>query len=128
MGVVQSPDGYLKAHELHVLVDNPEVRNYLEVMGIDIKDTGHLVQLATPGLEGSDVLIDDFITGCMKLKGEAMSLDLRTLLCEVRLRERSDDKRYQALAHMLNEVRELVSRGTIEKEELHPCLLKTRRN
>merc|ERR1719512_334424 len=77
--------GCISRDELRMLASNSRVRNYFELLDIEVADVDMFYEMMA-GLVGSDELdIDLFVAGCMKMKGNASSADVQALLFQTRL-------------------------------------------
>jgi hypothetical protein len=59
------------------------VKSFLQALKINVTDADLLFTMLDVDSSG-EVVIDEFVDGCMKLKGEAKSMDMHILLCEIR--------------------------------------------
>merc|ERR1712039_663522 len=58
-----------------------EMRSYFEFLDIDAAEAQGLFDLLDADLSG-DVSIEEFVNGCLRLKGEATAVDVVTLIHE----------------------------------------------
>merc|ERR1712013_668405 len=75
---------HIRLEELVEHMKNPEIGAYFAQLGVDVDQVNKIFNLLDHDKSGS---IDrtEFMFGCLRLKGEAKSLDLAVLNCEVRL-------------------------------------------
>jgi len=90
--------GSISLEEVKAYVEDPRVHAYLQVLGLEADDAEKLFRLLdTSGSES--VSVDEFLEGCMRLKGAARSIDMQQLLAEYkRSANKLDDleKRFKA--------------------------------
>lgn len=71
--------GTLSWEEFRAHLENQKVRAYFQTLDLDVSQAHVLFELLDA--DGSDsVTIDEFLDGCMRLKGQAKSIDLNMLL------------------------------------------------
>jgi len=73
--------GTLTWAELNRNLQDQKVMAYFSLLGVDVGEAKGLFQLLDQD-ESGEVGIDEFIMGCMRLKGTAKSIDLATMLYE----------------------------------------------
>jgi len=93
--------GSLTWEEFEEHLFDDRLLTYLETLDLDLSDAHSLFNILDQDRKG-EVSIDDFVWGCMRLKGTAKSMDLCTLLYEHRqqsqaLRGYFDTMLYQLL-------------------------------
>merc|ERR1712113_22457 len=75
--------GSLTWEEFGYHLQDPRVQAYLATLELDVSEArGVFDMLDFRGIE--EVSVDDFVAGCMKLKGQAKSMDVCTILYENR--------------------------------------------
>jgi len=75
--------GMLSWQEFKTHLQTPEVSAYLQALELDVSQARSLFELLDR--DGSDeVSLDEFLAGCMRLKGQAKSIDVNILLHENR--------------------------------------------
>jgi len=74
-------DGAITFEELMRHLRDERVRAHLAAMGLQLQEAGNLFRLLDMDKSGS-LSIDEFLMGCMRLKGNARSIDLATLMYE----------------------------------------------
>merc|ERR1712228_1137726 len=91
MGIFEDLDddksGTLSLDEFESNMENPRIIGYLATLGLSTWDAKSLFKMVDID-DANNVTIDDFIQGCMRLKGTARSVDLCTLLFENRKQSR----------------------------------------
>merc|ERR1711972_77013 len=71
--------GTLSWEEFRAHLENQKVRAYFQTLDLDVSQAHVLFELLDA--DGSNsVTIDEFLDGCMRLKGQAKSIDLNMLL------------------------------------------------
>lgn len=75
--------GAITREELFEAFKDERVRHYFSVLDIDIADSNYLFDMLD--LDGSgEVDMDEFVSGCLRLKGNAKSIDVHTLMYEIK--------------------------------------------
>jgi len=74
--------GLISMSEISQVMTHGSVSSYLEVMGLDVKDAEMFFHMLATISDSTDVPIDLFVAGCMRLKGAATALDLQTMAFE----------------------------------------------
>jgi len=73
--------GKISFEEFEQSLQNSEVAHYLDSMGLDPTEARGLFQLLDVD-NSKSIWIDELVSGCMKLKGQAKSVDVATLIYE----------------------------------------------
>lgn len=76
--------GEISREMLEEAFENDRVKYYFQVLDIDVSDSNYLFDMLDKDRSGA-VDIEEFITGCIQLKGAAKSIDVHTLMHEMRL-------------------------------------------
>merc|ERR1712151_1403283 len=94
-----------------------EMLAYLEALEIDAGEAHNLFELLDADMSG-DVSIEEFVSGCIRLKGEATAVDVVTLIHEnkrlvqlVRDVERKVDNNFELVASRLSDLLTEVTAG-----------------
>lgn len=95
--------GFLSKSEFEAVVTHPTAHVEMESLGIDVEDATELFECLDPDRTNM-ISIDDFIFGCMKVKGGAKSVDIVTLLL--------DSRRLKSSMEEIKERLKLVTSGT----------------
>eukprot|EP00928_Gymnodinium_smaydae_P020699 TRINITY_DN18009_c1_g2_i1.p1 TRINITY_DN18009_c1_g2~~TRINITY_DN18009_c1_g2_i1.p1 ORF type:complete len:635 (+),score=101.23 TRINITY_DN18009_c1_g2_i1:30-1934(+) len=98
--------GTLSLGEFEQQMDDEHILSFLSTLAIDVKQVRTLLMLLDRNQDG-EVDIEEFINGCLRLKGEAKSLDMAILQFQV-----------EWLVHNTSSLRQLVA------EHLQPSLAK----
>jgi len=82
--------GSLTIEEIHEHFSDVRVKSYFQVLGMDPDDIERLFRLIDQDASG-EVEVQEFLDGCLRLKGEARSIDLHTVMydCKACLKELS---------------------------------------
>merc|ERR1712113_1077140 len=99
--------GYLK---------NKDIKAYLASQQLDTYDARQLFNILERE-EDQEVGIEDFIMGCMRLKGVAKSVDVVALLQESRKQNRRVREKMTSIQEQLHSIAQLVG-GQVHHEEI----------
>jgi len=75
--------GSISYNELHSVLDHPTIRNWFALIAYEVREVDRLYEVIDKEGTG-EIRIDDLLTGCMRLKGEARSIDVHILLRETK--------------------------------------------
>merc|ERR1712032_705553 len=75
--------GDLSVEEFEIGLSNPRVQTFFESMELRIHEARVLFQLLQSG-KGKKIEIDDFVDGCLQLRGDARNFDVALLRYECR--------------------------------------------
>lgn len=81
--VDEDGSGAVSQDEIEHFLSEPSLRRYMEALDIDVQDTRllfHLLDRDGSGLIG----LDEFCDGCLRLKGNAKSIDVHTLIYQIK--------------------------------------------
>jgi len=82
----QSGDGMVDRDEFEKMLENPAVLAWFQGLDLQVHESTALFNLLDSG--GNEVSLDEFLSGIVRLKGQARSLDMVSLMRDVqRLRE-----------------------------------------
>jgi len=96
-----SHDGEVSLRELQAMLEDKTLAAYFSVLGFDAVDADMLFQMLDTDDSGT-VTLEEFLTGCTVLKGEARSVDIHSLMAECRRVVRAFDVQSKQLAGMRN--------------------------
>mmetsp|Transcript_61876 Transcript_61876/g.175746 ORF Transcript_61876/g.175746 Transcript_61876/m.175746 type:complete len:637 (+) Transcript_61876:66-1976(+) len=83
--------GTVNVAEIKSYFADPRVQSYFQAFGLDIHDAERLFKLIDDD-ESGDVNVNEFLYGCLRLKGAARSIDMHQLLMDnKRLEKRLED-------------------------------------
>merc|ERR1719512_555299 len=101
--------GTITQEEFTMFLGDTRVAGYMDALKIDTSDAARLFKLLDS--DGSDqILIEEFIEGCMKLQGQAKSMDLHSLIYETRRMETKIDRLLRTVLWLFD-TREYPSEG-----------------
>mmetsp|Transcript_7776 Transcript_7776/g.17388 ORF Transcript_7776/g.17388 Transcript_7776/m.17388 type:complete len:144 (-) Transcript_7776:391-822(-) len=75
--------GTMTLEELQAGLNDPRVLSYFSALGLELDDTARLFSLIDDDGSG-DVSIDEFLDGCLRLKGQAKSIDMHSMIHQMR--------------------------------------------
>merc|ERR1712187_892284 len=75
--------GSVTLEEILNCFEDQRVKGYFRALGLDPHDVENLFRLIDTDSSG-EVDVEEFMAGCLRLKGQARSIDLHMMLCEVR--------------------------------------------
>merc|ERR1719356_999733 len=75
--------GCITAEDFQKKLDDERVTTYFEALKLDVSDARKLFTLLDYDRSG-EIDIDEFLRGCLKLKGESRALDMAIMQYEVR--------------------------------------------
>jgi membrane protein implicated in regulation of membrane protease activity len=75
--------GKLSFEDMEARFDEPKVKAWLDALDIDTDDAWSFYKLIQQGSE-NEILLDEFVMGCVRLKGGARSIDVAHLMYEHR--------------------------------------------
>merc|ERR1712050_446223 len=84
--------GTLSTDELISSFSTSKMKAYLATMDLDIRDVELFVGIISTFTDGNQIEIDAFVDSCMKLKGNASTLDMSVLLFNQRTMSRQHHK------------------------------------
>jgi len=76
--------GVITREELEEAFKSEQVRYYFSVLDIDVVDSNYLFDMLDLDRSG-EVDMEEFVSGCLRLKGNAKSIDIHTLMFEIKL-------------------------------------------
>jgi len=77
----QDGSGTVTLEEVKEYFDDLRVQSYFQALGIDPQDTERLFHLIDDDGSG-EISVDEFLDGCLRLKGSARSIDVHALMYE----------------------------------------------
>merc|ERR1739838_135877 len=123
----QDSSGEITADEMEYFLTEPALNHYVEALGISADNTRMLFSLMD--LKGSGRIdMDEFCEGCLRLQGEAKSIDLHLLLYQMRqfLVKWSDfteyvEERFSTLGILVGETGKDRSPSTVSGSDPDPA-------
>merc|ERR1711920_1172925 len=85
--------GTIGLQEVKAYFEDPRVRGFFTALGLDTSDTERLFRLLDDDGSG-DVDVNEFLEGCLRLKGEARSIDVYAIMRDLKLVENKLDEWY----------------------------------
>merc|ERR550532_3057363 len=82
--VDEDDSGVITREEWLKMAERQDVITYFELAEIDIKDAHEFFDAVATLTGCSEISIDAFVEGCMKVKGAATSIDLQVLSFQVK--------------------------------------------
>jgi len=79
--------------------EDPRIYSYMCALGIDIEDLGRLFSLLDAG-DCGEISVDGFLNGCLRLKGQARSIDVHYLIMLVKNAGEHMEARFRHLEHL----------------------------
>jgi len=76
--------GVITRAELEEAFKSEQVRYYFSVLDIDVVDSNYLFDMLDLDRSG-EVDMEEFVSGCLRLKGNAKSIDIHTLMFEIKI-------------------------------------------
>merc|ERR1712187_69315 len=80
----QGGTGVITRQELEEAFKSEKVKYSFSVLDIDIHDSNYLFDMLDDDGSG-EVDMEEFVSGCLRLKGNAKSIDIHTLIFEVNI-------------------------------------------
>jgi len=71
--------GSISFDELDSRMQQPEIRKFFELQGLKVRDVKIFFKTLVHMSPGCELTIDDFVEGCIKVKGQASSLDMQAM-------------------------------------------------
>merc|ERR1719253_2227946 len=65
------------------MIENDKITTWLAAFGLDIHDATLFYEMMLSAVDDNVVPIDTFVQGCMRMKGEATSIDMQALIYQV---------------------------------------------
>merc|ERR1712032_1506954 len=97
-------NGKITVEEFTRAMLDPQVQGRLVLLGLDIRDTETFFRMIVDGGDDLEVYIEDFVNGCMKLKGEATSLDIQVLMFKTKLAYRRQKEWFTRVSDRLQAI------------------------
>jgi len=113
--------GTISKGEFTDFLQRGKLRAQLSVLGLDIQDAEIFFEVLSHASDGGEVLIEDFVRGCMRLKGLATSIDMQTLLVGFKMLQKSNMKlqdMHEKNNRQINELIRLAGAKIMTKEHL----------
>merc|ERR1711870_97949 len=79
----QDDSGTVGLEEIQAYLEDPRVQGYFQALGLDPNDTERLFKLIDDDGSG-DVDVTEFLEGCLRLKGQARSIDVYAIMHDLK--------------------------------------------
>merc|ERR1711972_972244 len=116
-------------HDFEFLISEPSYQSYLSSLDIEHSEARGLFTLLDTDGSG-DVTVEEFVAGCLRLKGAATAVDMVTLLYENKKQTIRDTQQYEILLKRCDQLQESMSScfQTLRNEYLRtrPAMLSPR--
>ncbi|CAK0876488.1 unnamed protein product [Prorocentrum cordatum] len=96
----------LTVDELHFQLSKPKVQSWFQSLDVDTKQTWKLFKMIDADNSGR-VSLEEFVEGCLRLRGSATRVDVESLKWEIRRANHGVDKAAERLAGVAEDVQEL---------------------
>lgn len=83
--------GTIGLDEVKAYLQDPRVQGYFNALGLETSDTERLFKLIDDDGSG-DVDVDEFLDGCLRLKGQARSIDVYAIMHDLKIVENKLDE------------------------------------
>merc|ERR1719506_3572730 len=110
-------DGHISLDEFIAGMGHPKMWAFASSLGIEISDAEHFFQLLSDGGKRK-VDFETFVTGCIRMKGPAQSMDLQHLKAMQAQHAYKADKRLQGISKRLDQVEASGKLGGTERDSL----------
>merc|ERR1712183_300760 len=90
-GLDINQDGCLDKEEFARHLSQGKLKAYLSVLGLDITEAETFLKILSKAANDTPIEIEDFVDGCLRMKGGASSLDMQALLFEMKMVRRHLD-------------------------------------
>jgi hypothetical protein len=108
-GMDTDANGRISLTELRDRLKDPKAKALLELQGLAVEDAELYFKLLSKGSLEDDVEIDAFAEGALKMKGEANSLDLQTLIYETKEFEKHHREFEKSVAMKFDSLTEMLT-------------------
>jgi len=96
----------LTLDELHFQLSKPKVQSWFKALDVDAKQTWKLFKMIDSDNSGR-VSLEEFVGGCLRLRGSATRVDVESLKWEIRRANDCVDQAAERIAGVAEDVREL---------------------
>jgi len=93
----QSESSGLTAAELHAQLARPKVKAWFKAVDVDAKQTWKLFKILD-GQNSGQIDLEQFVEGCLRLRGPATCVDVESLKWEIRMVSKRADQIAEKLA------------------------------
>eukprot|EP00929_Paragymnodinium_shiwhaense_P111515 TRINITY_DN7964_c0_g1_i1.p1 TRINITY_DN7964_c0_g1~~TRINITY_DN7964_c0_g1_i1.p1 ORF type:complete len:187 (-),score=29.41 TRINITY_DN7964_c0_g1_i1:217-777(-) len=89
---------------------NDKVREYFDLRGIDIKDARLFYEMIASSTNSEEVDLEAFVGSCLRVRGNATSIDLHTLAFEFKMMSRFQEHFFTFVEERLNGLGDTLSK------------------
>ncbi|CAK0804350.1 unnamed protein product [Prorocentrum cordatum] len=93
----------LTAADIYEQMEKPKVQSWFKAMDIDAKQTWKLFKALDPGNSGR-ISLQDFVEGCLQMKGSATRVDVESLKWEIRAANKRAERNAERIAQLLEAI------------------------
>merc|ERR1712048_1361977 len=97
----ENQSGGITKDEFEARMQNNETRHFFSALGLDVSNANEVFNLMDVD-GGGELEIDEFVIGCMQLKGGAKAVDMESLMRENRRLMKRWNKDTQSLRHQVS--------------------------
>jgi hypothetical protein len=113
---LDSGDGTIDPERFaNAMAENGSMRAYLEALGLEVFDVDLFFRMLQEASPETDVPIDSFVQGCMRMRGNASSLDMQALSFQSKADYRSLARK---LGRLEKRLEELLASDEEDEEEV----------
>merc|ERR1712007_50074 len=103
-------DSFVSLQEFQCCLENPHLLAFVGSLGIEVSDAECCFKLLSGS--GLNVDVDTFVEGCIKMKGDAQSIDMQDALLRLKQTSTNLDEIRASLLGMRAAMQEFVGRAT----------------
>ncbi|CAK0857203.1 unnamed protein product [Prorocentrum cordatum] len=97
------PEEGLTAADIHEQMEKPKVQSFFKALDIDAKQTWKLFKVLDSANSGA-ISLQDFVEGCLQMKGSATRVDVESLKWEIRAANRRAVLTADRIAELLEQI------------------------
>lgn len=113
-------EGVISRETLEDAFQDERVKHYFSILDIDVTDSNYLFDMLDLDRSG-EVDMEEFVSGCLRLKGAAKSIDIHTLMFEIKLMMTKWDGIMEK--HLVSGLRPRHSVSSTTRANVHPQVL-----
>jgi hypothetical protein len=95
----------LTAIDIYEQMEKPKVQSWFKALDIDAKQTWKLFKVLDQANSGV-ISLQDFIEGCLQMKGSATRVDVESLKWEIRAANKRAEHTFERIARLLEKARD----------------------
>jgi len=104
-------DGCISEEEFRLFIQDESCSAFLDSRGLVIQDAQMFFEMLASCTDNCLVDIESFVWGCMRMRGEAMSIDLHALTFQTRLMHRTQQQFYAHSMEVLEKIAQAQTTG-----------------